>query len=76
MVLHMDAFKWKIIIVEKVIIHDDTSKRTEVDKRVLKEVGANLRLIADQWHAEYTQLSFRNLFLWIRITGVLKRFWL
>ena len=57
-------------MIEKVIFCDDTLKQTEVEKRVLKEVGANLRLIADQLNAEYTEISLRNIILWIRITGI------
>ena len=47
-----------------------------LDERTITEIATKLRMIGDELNEEYTKLSFRNIFIWIRVLAVLRRIWI
>ena len=72
MLLQMESMRLKIIMSTKGLFQEDKSNRTDVRKIKASEVGTNLRLIADEIHAEYTKYSLGKV-LWLQIYGVFRR---
>ena len=59
---------------DKAIIAD--RQISTLDERTITEIATKLRIIGDELNEEYTKLSFRNIFIWIRVLAVLRRIWI
>ena len=59
---------------DKAIIAD--TDISTLDERTITEIATKLRMIGDELNEEYTKLSFRNIFIWIRVLAVLRRIWI
>lgn len=55
---------------------EDVVDGEEIDERTIKEVAANLRIIADEINTEYSRMSLGNIVFWIRIMGLFRWIWI